>query len=154
MPMSREQLLQVQASARIYQARADDAFQSWGMRAPAPVIGEDPEDYRRRLMIRAKKQLPEGHELRQVTVNQLPAETLNIYEPMFYDACKKAGNTADSAAPNGLRMVERINPANGQRMIEFLGTRSFVHDFKSPVRRVVSFRTHQGAVDASGRFLR
>jgi len=28
----------MQASARLYQARYDDAFQSWGMRAKAPVI--------------------------------------------------------------------------------------------------------------------
>src|SRR6516225_8853950 len=54
MPMTREQLLQVQASARVYQTRADEAFEPWGMRAPAPVLGEDPDDYRRKLMSLAK----------------------------------------------------------------------------------------------------
>lgn len=72
MPMTREQLLQVQASARVYQTRADEAFEPWGMRAPAPVLGEDPDDYRRKLMILAKNQLPESHELRKSRSSAFP----------------------------------------------------------------------------------
>ena len=45
---SREQLLQIQSAARVYQARADAALAKWGMRAPEPVIGEDPDHYRRK----------------------------------------------------------------------------------------------------------
>ena len=37
--MSREELMQVQASARVYQERADNALQPWDIRAPAPVLG-------------------------------------------------------------------------------------------------------------------
>src|SRR5215831_13324080 len=105
MPMTREQLLQVQASARVFQVRADQAFEPWGMRAPAPVLGEDPDDYRRKLMILAKNQLPEGHELRGVTLKRIPADALDGFEKMYYDACKEAGTRPDSAAPNELRMV-------------------------------------------------
>jgi len=83
MPMSREQLLQVQASARIFQARADDAFAPWGMRAPAPVVGEPVNDYRRKLMILAKNQLPEGHQLRGVTVKRIPNDALDNFEKMY-----------------------------------------------------------------------
>jgi hypothetical protein len=86
MPMIRDQLLQVQASARVYQARADAAFESWGMRAPAPVLGEDPDDYRRKLMILAKNQLPESHELRKITVKRIPNDALDNFEKMYYDA--------------------------------------------------------------------
>jgi hypothetical protein len=117
--MSREQLLQVQASARVFQARADDAFAPWGMRAPAPVVGEPIDDYRRKLMILAKKQLPEGHELRGVTVKRIPADALDGFEKMYYDACREAGTRPDSAAPDEMRMVEKIDPANGQKIIEF-----------------------------------
>ena len=60
MPMTREQLLQVQASARVYQTRADEAFEPWGMRAPAPVLGEDPDDYRRKLGPPARAFYPNG----------------------------------------------------------------------------------------------
>ena len=49
MSYTREQLLQIQASARVYQARADDAFAPWGMRAPEPVIGVSADHYRRKL---------------------------------------------------------------------------------------------------------
>jgi hypothetical protein len=94
-----------------------------------------------RVLVLAKNQLPEGHELRKVTVRRLPADAMEAYEPLFFDECRKAGTRPDSAAPNELRTVERIDPVNGQKIIEFLGTRSFVHDFKSPVRRVVSFLT-------------
>ena len=41
------------------------------------------------------------------------------FEPQFYAACKEAGTRADAAAPNELRMVERVNPANGHKTIEF-----------------------------------
>ena len=38
--MTREQILQMQASARIYQKLYDDAYASWGMRAPAPTYND------------------------------------------------------------------------------------------------------------------
>jgi hypothetical protein len=82
MPMTREQLLQVQASARVFQGRADQAFEPWGMRAPAPVLGEDPDDYRRKLMILAKNQLPESLELRKITVKRIPNDALDKFEKM------------------------------------------------------------------------
>ena len=48
MPYTREQLLQIQSSARVFQARADDAFAPWGMRAPEPsVLAKIPDHYRR-----------------------------------------------------------------------------------------------------------
>src|SRR6516162_8821277 len=105
MPMTREQLLQVQASARVYQTRADEAFEPWGMRAPAPVLGEDPDDYRRKLMILAKNQLPESHELRKITVKRIPNDALDNFEKMYYDACRDAGTRNDSVPPGEMRMV-------------------------------------------------
>ena len=139
MPMTREQLLQVQASARVFQARADQAFEPWGMRAPEPIIGEDPDDYRRRLMIRAKNQLPENHELRKITVKRIPGDALDNFEKMYYDACRDAGTRNDSVPPGEMRMVEKVNPHNGRKFIEFYGTRSFIHDMKPFVRRVLGF---------------
>jgi hypothetical protein len=53
-----------------------------------------------------------------------------------------------------MRMVETRNPQNGQRIINFYGQESFVKEFTRPGRRVVSFNTSNGPVDASGRFLR
>jgi hypothetical protein len=154
MSMTREQLLRVQSSARVFQQRADDAFASWNMRAPAPVLGEDPDDYRRKLMILAKNQLPENHELRKVTVKRIPGDALDNFEKMYYDACRDAGSRNDSAPPGQMRMVEKVNPQNGQKFIEFLGTRSFIHDFPSYARRVVGFRTPEGLWNTGGRYVR
>jgi hypothetical protein len=151
---SREHLLEVQAAARTYQARADDAFQSWNIHAPAYVAGESLDDYRRRLADLAQRQLPDDHELRRLRLRALPDDAFAGFEPQIFTACKEAGNRPDSAAPNELRAVERVNPENGQKMIEFLGTRSFIHDFKAPVRYVRGFRTDQGYVTTTGTFLR
>ena len=45
-PQAHDQLhhavvMQMQASGRIFQERADNSLQPWGLRAPHPVIGED-----------------------------------------------------------------------------------------------------------------
>jgi hypothetical protein len=152
--MTREQLLQAQASARVYQARADSVFQEWGFRAPAPSLGQHPEDYRRDLAVMAKKQLPYGHELRKVKLWKLPRDAFEVMEPQVYAACKQAASRPDSVAPGEMREVTRINPQNGHKEIHFLGTTSFVKEFTRPGRRVTSFRTDHGYVDVSGRPLR
>ena len=53
-----DQTMRLQASARVYQQRYDDALQPWDLRAPAPVLGEDINEYRAKLAILAKHQLP------------------------------------------------------------------------------------------------
>lgn len=151
---SREHLLDVQATARQYQARADEALSSWGMRAPAFVAGESLGDYSRRLARLAQRQLPADHELRGIRLKALADDVFAPFEPQIYAACKEAGNRPDSAAPGEMRMVERIDPGNGQKIIEFVGQRSFVHDFKAPVRYVRGFRTDQGYITTTGNFLR
>jgi hypothetical protein len=153
MSYTREQLLTIQSAARVYQARADDAFAPWGMRAKEPVIGEDPDRYRRKLMIQAKNQLPDNHELRGVTVNKLPADALEAYEPLFFKACKESAYRADSVPAGELRRVEEVD-ANGNKSIKFIGQQCFVRDLVPPVRRVLGFRTPQGFMNTSGRYLR
>jgi hypothetical protein len=137
--MNREQLLQMQASARVYQARADSIFQEWGFRAPQPTLGQDPEDYRRDLAVMAKKQLPYGHELRKVKLWKLPKDVFETFEPQVYSACREAAKRPDSIPPGEIREVVRINPQNGHKEIHFLGRESFVKDMGRPGRRVVSF---------------
>jgi hypothetical protein len=151
---SREHLLDVQATARTYQARADDALSTWGMRAPQYVAGESLIDYRRRLARLAQRQLPDDHKLRGIKLKTLDDDVFVPFEPQIFAAAKEAGTRPDSAAPDEMRMVEKINPANGQKTIEFYGQRSFVHDFKAPVRYVRGFRTDQGYVTTTGTFLR
>jgi hypothetical protein len=152
---SREHLLDVQATARQYQARADDALSTWNIRAPQYTAGESVMDYRRRLAKLAQRQLPDDHELRGVRLKRLDDDVFTPFEPKIFAACKEAGTKPDSAAPGEMRMVEKVDPGNRQKMIEFLGTRSFIHDFKPLVRRVRSFWTGEGPpISASGGFLK
>jgi hypothetical protein len=140
--MTRDQLLQMQASARVYQARADSVFQEWGFRAPAPTIGQDPQDYRRDLAVMAKKQLPYGHELRKMKLWKLPRDVFETFEPQIYNACREAANRPDSVPPGEMREIVKINPQNGHKEIHFLGRESFVTDPRyghRPGRQVVSF---------------
>jgi hypothetical protein len=123
------------------------------MRAPEPVIGEDPDHYRRKLLIKAKNQLPENDELRKVTINRLPEDALAPYENLIYSACDAAALRPDSVPPGEMRRVEKID-GNGLKVVEWVGQRSFVHDFTIPGRRVLGFRTDQGFMNTSGRFLR
>jgi hypothetical protein len=152
---SREHLLDMQAKSREYQARADDALSTWNMRAPQYVAGESLMDYRRRLCRLAQRQLPDDHEFRGVRLKRIDDDVFVPFEPQIFAACKEAGTKPDSAAPGELRMVERTDPTSGQTFREFLGMRSFIHDFKPLVRRVRSFWTGEGPpMGASGGFLR
>ena len=157
MPMTRDDVLRQDASLRVYQARADSALEPWGVRAPAPVYNDDPrypEQYRRELAYLAKKRLPENHELRSFQVKHIPLDIFETVEPQIYKACRDTASRNDTVpfdAP--LRRIEERD-SNGMKIYKYIGQRSFVHDFTRPGRRVVSFRTDQGFVDASGRGLR
>jgi hypothetical protein len=174
MPMTREQILQQEAACRVYQARADDALEPWGIRAPAPVLSDDPnypEQYRRELAYMCKKRLPENvvmtgirsdnpkaevntSALLHFQVKHIPLPVLEIVEPQIHAACKQAGTRNDSAPPGEMRMVTKVDPQNGRKFNEFLGTRSFIHDMKPLARRVVGFRLPDGLWNTAGRYVR
>jgi hypothetical protein len=150
MGMSREQLLQLQAAARIYQARFDSALEPWGQRAPAPVFGQDPNDYRRNMSASAKKLLPTDHKLRRVKYWDLKQDAYEALEPDLLRAVTEHGHRNDSVpfdAP--LRQVTETSQ-NGTVITKFLGQRSFVEDFKSVPRKVAYFRTPQGPIRTDG----
>jgi hypothetical protein len=153
MPMNREQLLQAHASARVYQARYDEAFAPWGMRAPEPVVGEPVDDYRRKLAVKAKKLLPDGNELRPVQFRSLENDVLEVFEPRLIKECKESAYRADSVPLGTMRRVEEID-SNGHKMVKWIGQQCFVRDMMIPGRRVLGFRTDQGFMNTSGRFLR
>ena len=154
MGMTREQILQQHASARVYQERFDSALEGWGVRARAPTLGEDIDHYRREELIRVKKLLPENHELRKVQIRALPDTALDAFEPQILKAARDTSRRADSVPVDApLRRVEHTD-GNGMKVVDFIGQRSFIHDFNRQGRRVVSFRTDQGYVNASGFALR
>jgi hypothetical protein len=170
MPMTREQILQQENACRVFQARADAALEPWGVRAPAPAMSNDPnypEIYRRELAIMCMRRIPAKMEFTGLRPSQpeekIPASvlfrmladghTFEVAEPLAYEACKQAARRNDAGLPGEMRMVERVDPQNGRKFTEFFG-RSFIHDFKSPVRRVLGFLHTGGRYwNTGGRYL-
>jgi hypothetical protein len=151
--MTREQLMQMQASARILQERADNALAPWDIRAPAPTLGQDVHDYRRDLAVKLKRLLPEAHKLRKVQYRRLDDVALGALEPQLYKTVRDMAHDPSSVPPGELRRVVKID-SNGMKMVEWVGQISFIKEFTRPGRRVTSFRTDHGYVDVSGRPLR
>jgi hypothetical protein len=149
MSLSRDQALRMQASARVYQQRYDDALQPWDLRAPAPVLGEPITDYRARLAILAKKQLPEDHQLRKITYRGLDTAIFDNFEPQLLQEVQRAAYDATSVPPGQFRKVTEI-ATDGMKVVKWIGQESFVKDMGRPGRRVVSFQTPNGRVNASG----
>jgi hypothetical protein len=152
--MTRQQLLHMHASARVFQERYDSAFAPWGMKAPAPTLGQDIDSYRRDLAVKAKRLLPEVHELAKVQYRSLKDDALNSLEPQLLRAVRTLATDNDSVPYDApLRRVEKID-GNGNKLVEWIGQRSFIHDFARPGRRVTSFLTPHGRVNAGGQPVR
>jgi hypothetical protein len=130
----RQHQLRVQQSLRVIQERADDAFAPWDFRAPTPVLGCDPDEYRRSLLIKAKKLLPGDNRLRHVEVRKLPSNALERFEDMIYPAAKATAYDRDSVADGETRRVVQTD-TNGMKIINWVGNRSFIHDFARPGHR-------------------
>jgi hypothetical protein len=146
---SRDQAMRMQASARVLQQRYDDALIPWDLRAPSPVLGEDIREYRARLAILAKKQLPVDHEMRKVTYRRLDSLVFDNFEPQLLQAVQRAAYDPTSVPMGEFRRVTEIAP-DGMKIVKFIGQQSFVKDMGRPGRRVVSFQTPNGRVNASG----
>ena len=154
MGMSYDQLMRQQNSARVVQERYDNAFKSWGMSAPAPVVGESVDDYSRRLAVLAKKQLPADHDLKKVQFRALADDAFPVMEAQLLAAVNQSAYRPETVPVDApLRRVEEKD-ANGLTSYRYVGQRSFIHDLTRAGRRVVSFLTSAGFVDASGRGLR
>jgi hypothetical protein len=141
------------------QAWWDPVYQKLGTRARAPVEGEDHWGYRADMAVQAKNNLPGTHpltanlQLRRLA-RQADKSAFRNLEKQIHAAVGAYAVSNDSAPDDGLREVVEVNEANGMKIHKFLGNRCFTRDFAAPVRKVICFRTPQGAFDASGRPLR
>jgi hypothetical protein len=139
----RQHALRVQRSLRAIQERADNSFEPWGFRAPAPALGCDPDDYRRDLLIKAKRLLPGDNELRHVQIRQLPRDALTNFENLIYPVAKATAYSADSVPHGEMRPIEEKDN-NGLKMIRWIGKESFVKAMGRPGRRVLGFLHNDG----------
>jgi hypothetical protein len=143
MSLSHDQLMRMQAAGRVYQLRYDDALSPWDMRAPGPTLGEDITEYRAKLAILAKKQLPEGHEMRKVQYRRLDTDIFDRFEPGLLQAVRQAAYDPTSVPAGEFRRVVEVD-SNGMKMVRWIGQESFVKAMGRPGRRVLSFNTSNG----------
>jgi hypothetical protein len=136
-------------AARSYQAHYDEVLRQVGMRAPAPVLGQTVNEYRRETLRTVKKAfLPSNHELYKVQFRGLPADALKGFEPQLLAAAVVEANNPNHVAPGEFRQVQELDALGQVRSIRFVGPESFVKQMGRPGRRVVSFRVPE---DPSGR---
>jgi hypothetical protein len=133
----------MQSSARVYQERYDNALSPWDMRAPAPVLGEPITEYRAKLAILAKKQLPPDHQLRKVQYRRMDTAIFDNFEPDLLQAVSRAAYDASTVPPGQFRKVVEAD-TNGMKMVRWVGPESFVKAMGRPGRRVLSFNTTNG----------
>jgi hypothetical protein len=128
-----------------------------GFQAPTPKAGQKGGNYRRQsLQTFADSLLPQLHELAKVDYFDIPYDTVKILEPQVLRACVTEYQNPNNVPPGELREIIKIHPQSGHKMNLFIGREHFVKQMPNyrPGRRVVSFKTDQGFVDASGRGLR
>jgi hypothetical protein len=142
-------------ASRRFQEYFDSTLRQVGLRAPQPVLGQSVNDYRREVLRMAKRKfLPQNHPLYEVQYRGLKADALDALEPQLMQAVVKEANNPAHVPPGEFRKIEELDESGALRMIRFIGPECFVKQMMRPGRRVVSFNTSHGQVDASGRFLR
>ena len=117
------------------QARADAVFMALGERAPAPLSGERPLDFRRRLA-RGLQRHSEG--FKKVNLEELPAgEGFDAIESRIYtDALEASRNPV--GVPGMLREI-RKRDHTGREIIEFVGPDTFIGLMRPNAKRVIGF---------------
>lgn len=152
--MTEDQLLYQQRSARTYQALYDDTLRKVGMRAPQPVLGQAPNDYRRETLRMMKKTYLQNHSLYKINMRGLPDDILHGFEAQVLPAVVTEAYNPLNVPRGELRKVEELDEYGKLRTIRFVGQEHFVKAMGRPGRKVVSFNTSNGPVAASGMFLK
>jgi hypothetical protein len=135
--------MRMQSAGRVYQQRYDEALSPWDLRAPGPVLGEDITEYRAKLAILAKKQLPPDHELRKVSYRRMDTDIFDRFEPELLQAVSRAAYDPSTVPSGQFRKVGEVD-SNGMKMVRWVGPESFVKAMGRPGRRVLSFNTSNG----------
>src|SRR5262249_9121280 len=141
-------------AARRWQEHYQAAVEDIGLSIPPPTLGQTTNNYRREMMRLLKQTfIPPTHDLFKVQMRQLPDDVLAGFEQMLLPACRVEAFNPLTVPKDEIRDGIKTD-ANALKVRHFIGQESFVRQMGRPGRRVVSFRTDQGYVDASGRGLR
>ena len=123
------------------QARADEVLQQHGKRAPAPMAGETPAAYRRRM---ASALQAYSDKWSKIKLDSLPDDAFeNIENDVYADAIQRAKVPTDIAVGKMREITRRSD--SGHTITEFVGNDThFVKGFSRKPRRVRSFYTARG----------
>ena len=119
------------------QARADSVASMFGERATAPLFGESPRAYRRRL---AAQFQPKSAEWSKVKLAEIKDDAMfDIAESRIYADAQAASMSPGAFSGESLREIIKTDAA-GRRIIEFIGNiGGFINQFKAPSRKVTGF---------------
>ena len=149
-----------------FRERFNRKFEEIGFEAPAPEVGQTVGGYRRNFVQTSVDSLvPQHHPFAKINYRDVPFDAFKNLEDQALTTCVKEYLNPENVPQGTLRMVGKTDKNTGLKSNVFVGRDSFVklpnfgcqtqtYGGYRPGRRVVSFRTPQGAVDASGRFLR
>ncbi|QLU14945.1 NUDIX domain-containing protein [Citrobacter freundii] len=117
------------------QVKADSVFSAFGKRAPAPLSGEKPLSYRRRLLVQLQEHSPD---FKSVDLSSIAdAALLGFAEKQIYADAQSAASL--SVGPGMLREIKRAD-ATGRQISTFEGDPSATWaPFQSGKRQVTSF---------------
>jgi hypothetical protein len=153
--LSRDQQEYLMDNTRQWQAHYDNVLRKVGMSAPAPLLGQHPNDYRREALRTMKRAFLQNHELYRVNMRGLDDPvTLNNIEKLVFEAVPREAYNPANVPRGQLREIKEIDEFGALKVIHHIGQECFVKQMGRPGRRVASFNTPNGPVSASGMFLR
>lgn len=117
------------------QVKADSVFSAFGKRAPAPLSGEKPLSYRRRLLVQLQEHSPD---FKSVDLSSIAdAALLGFAEKQIYADAQSAASL--TVGPGMLREIKRAD-ATGRQISTFEGDPAATWaPFQSGKRQVTSF---------------
>jgi hypothetical protein len=125
-----------------------------GFQVPAPTLGQTSTDYQRENLRLLKKTYLPHHELNSVDMRSLPTDALPAMWNTVIPAVRKEAVNPATVKEGEFREIKVVDQT-GRKISGFIGPVHFAKFMGRPGRKVASFRIPgEGAIDASGRFLR
>jgi hypothetical protein len=124
---------------REHQERFSDAFEAFGLRAPAPVDGERSVEYRDRLWNSIVRKLPPTHDMASIYADDLSTQVMNGLEPELLQAAKAEGErpSFDNLPSDGSLIArQRVDEDTGAKATHWFGKESFIKSLGREGRRV------------------
>jgi hypothetical protein len=137
------------------QARWDATFSKLDRSCPPQRADESEMNYLRRLSRVGRKYIPRGEDIARVAFDHtLPDDVVPRYSELMRECVERNLMRTDNMEPGTMRAVMITDENTGSKQRCWIGPDSFVKEMGRPCRRVASFSTGHGAMDASGRYLR